>query len=333
MTAYLIASGSALPERVVSNEELAPQLGLAPEQIFKSSGIKERRWADHTTSTSQLAAAALDKAIDEAGITPADVDYLIFGTMTPDRFVPGSGPAVQKSLGLREVPCLDIRAACCNTLYGLQVARALVTSNAAKNVAISLAEIQSTFLDLSPASGTTSMLFGDGAAALIVSPVAQKNSLEIVDVMLATDGSYVDDLGIRCPGVQFGREQNAANAADYLPRMKGQSVIIQASRKLVEGSQVVLQRNGLSASDVHWIVPHQANANLLAQVVKQLRINQTDILVSILENTGNTSSASMGLALDHLRKSKRINPGDFLLLPAFGAGFMWGAALCRAVNG
>jgi len=107
VTAYLIASGSALPERVVSNEELAPQLGLAPEQIFKSSGIKERRWADHTTSTSQLAAAALDKAIDEAGITPADVDYLIFGTMTPDRFVPGSGPAVQKSLGLREVPCLD----------------------------------------------------------------------------------------------------------------------------------------------------------------------------------------------------------------------------------
>ena len=159
-----------------------------------------------------------------------------------------------------------------------------------------------------------------------------KYSLEIVDVQLGTDGTYVDDLGIRCPGSQFGREQTAENAADFLPRMKGQSVIIHASRKLVEASQSVLQRNGLNASDVRWIVPHQANANLLAQVLKALRITQSDILVSILENTGNTSSASMGLALDHLRRTGQITEGDLLLMPAFGAGFMWGAALCKSVS-
>jgi len=330
--AFVIASGSALPERIVSNEELATQLGLPPEQILKSSGIKERRWAKAGSSTSQLAAEALNKAIDEAGLTAGDIDYLILGTMTPDRFVPGSAPSVQKILGLGEIPCLDIRDACCNTLYGLQLAKALITSNAAKHVAISVAEIQSAFLDLSPTSGTTSMLFGDGAAALIVSGAASKNSLDIVDVQLGTDGTYVDDLGIRCPGSQFGREQTAENAADFLPRMKGQSVIIHASRKLVEASQSVLQRNGLNASDVRWIVPHQANANLLAQVLKALRITQSDILVSILENTGNTSSASMGLALDHLRRTGQITEGDLLLMPAFGAGFMWGAALCKSVS-
>jgi 3-oxoacyl-[acyl-carrier-protein] synthase-3 len=329
--AYIVASGSALPERVVSNEDLASQLGLTPEQILKSSGIRQRRWAEPGSATSQLAADALSKAISETGLTPADVDYLILGTMTPDRFIPGSAPAVQKSLGLPEIPCLDIRAACCNTLFGLQLARALITSKAAKHVAITVAEIQSAFLDLSPSAGTTSMLFGDGGAALIVSAQPTNDSLEIMDVFLGTDGSYVDDLGIRCPGSEHGRSQSAENVADFFPRMKGQSVIVQASRKLVEASKTVLQRNGFEASDVSWIVPHQANANLLAQVMKSLQIpNRTEVLVSIIEDTGNTSSASMGLALDDLRKSSRIKAGDLILLPAFGAGFMWGAALCRA---
>ena len=169
MTAYVIASGSALPERIVTNDELAPQLGLAAEQIVKSSGIKERRWAEPGSSTSKLSAEALSKALEEGAIAPGDIDYLILGTMTPDRLVPGSAPAVQKELGLRDIPCLDIRAACCNTLYGLQVAKSLVTSKIARNVALSFAEIQSAFLDLSPQAATTSMLFGDGAAALIVS--------------------------------------------------------------------------------------------------------------------------------------------------------------------
>ena len=331
MTAYVIASGSALPDRIVTNDELAPQLGLASEQIVKSSGIKERRWAEPGSPTSKLAAEALSKAIEESAITADEIDYLILGTMTPDRFVPGIAPSVQKEVGLRDIPCLDIRAACCNTLYGLQIAKSLITSKAVKNVALAFAEIQSAFLDVSSRSGTTSMLFGDGAAALIVSEEKTSNALEIIDVRIATDGSYVDDLGIRCPGSQFGREQSAENAADFLPRMKGQSVILNAARKLVEASLGVLQRNGLTATDVSWIVPHQANANLLTQVMKSLHINpQSDILISILEKTGNTSSASMGLALDSLRRSNRIRSGDLLLLPAFGAGFMWGAALCRA---
>ena len=334
MTAYITGSGMYAPEQSVTNEEIAERLGLEAEQIFKSSGIRRRRWAAQGTTTSSLAAEALRLALDDAGLKAEDVDYLLFGTMTPDRFIPGSSPAVQKALGLREVPCLDIRATCCNALYGLQVARALVESGAARRVALCLAEVQSAFLDLSPASGTISMLFGDGASALVVSNEKTDGALEILDVHLATDGTYVDDLGMRCPGTEFGTARTyspAEHAEDFSARMVGQSVILQASRKIVAACQTVLERNNLQATDVRWMVPHQANANLLAQVARGLRFPTAEGgVVSVLEDYGNTSSASMGIALDVLRRSGRIQPGDRLLLPAFGAGFTWGAGLCVA---
>jgi 3-oxoacyl-[acyl-carrier-protein] synthase-3 len=328
---YINGTGSALPDRVVTNEDLAPALGMSPEQIVKSSGIRRRHWAGPETSTSKLAADALKQALEDAQVAPAEVDYLVFGTMTPDRFIPGSAPAVQQILGLGEIPCLDIREACCNALYALQLARALVMSGTAKYVAICLAEVQSRFLELTPEAGTTSMLFGDGAAAFVVSAEPKASALEISDVYLGTDGTYVDDLGIRSPGSEFGRVQSSENLTDFAPRMKGQSVILNASRRLVSSCRAILERNGLQGTDIRWLVPHQANANLLAQVLKSLGLQGAEgVLVSIIEDTGNTSSASMGLALDHLRRSNTIQTGDWLLLPAFGAGFMWGAGLCRA---
>lgn len=332
--AYITGTGMSVPEGVVSNEELAERLGLEAEQIFKSSGIRRRRWAQRGTTTSSLAASALTAALEDAGLPAAEVDYLLFGTMTPDRFIPGSAPSVQKLLSLREIPCLDIRATCCNPLYGLQVARALITSSTARHVAICLAEVQSAFLDMSTAAGTTSMLFGDGASAIIVSGESREGALEILDVHLATDGTFVDDLGLRSPGTEFGAahtHERAEYSADYFPRMVGQSVILQASRKIVAAAQEVLRRNQLAAADVRWMVPHQANANLLAQVARGLKFSTADgAVVSVLEDFGNTSSASMGIALDTLRRSGRIQPGQYLLLPAFGAGFTWGAGLCRA---
>jgi 3-oxoacyl-[acyl-carrier-protein] synthase III len=187
-----------------------------------------------------------------------------------------------------------------------------------------------------------SMLFGDGAAALIVSKQPSVSAsedypnLEIIDVLLATNGQYVDDLGIRCPGTEFGNASShpaAEHNTDYAPRMNGQSVILQASRRMVSAGRTLLERNHLSAKDVRWLVPHQANANLLAQVARGLGLGQPECeVVSVLEDFGNTSSASMGIALDTLRRAKKIRPDDYLLLPAFAAGFTWGAALCRAIE-
>jgi 3-oxoacyl-[acyl-carrier-protein] synthase-3 len=178
------------------------------------------------------------------------------------------------------------------------------------------------------------MLFGDGASALIVSGEKKAGALEILDIHLATDGTYVDDLGIRRPGTEFGTTcspEQSDNQEDYSARMVGQSVILQASRKIVAACQTILERNHLQATDVRWMVPHQANANLLAQVARGLRFPAADGgVISVLEDYGNTSSASMGIALDTLRRSGRIEPGERILLPAFGAGFTWGAGLCIA---
>jgi 3-oxoacyl-[acyl-carrier-protein] synthase III len=315
-----------VPGQIITNEEISERLSLDPEQIFKSSGIRRRRWAPAGTATSSLAARALEAAITNASLTASDIDYLLFGTMTPDRFIPGSAPQVQKTLELGSIPCLDIRATCCNALYGLQIAKSLVRSGAAKTVAVCLAEIQSAWLDLSPESGTISMLFGDGAAALIVSNARTDSSLEIVDVLLATDGSFVDDLGIRSPGSAFV----APFAGDDKPRMIGQTVIRHAARKIVEACEALLARNDLKINDIRWLVPHQANSNLLQQVARNLNFSVKGGVISVLEDYGNTSSASIGIALDSLRGAGKIQAGDYLLLPAFGAGFTWGAALCQA---
>jgi 3-oxoacyl-[acyl-carrier-protein] synthase-3 len=330
--AFIIGSGMYAPDRVVTNEEISEALALDPEQMFKSSGIRRRRWATAGTASSGLGAFALKEAIGEARLTVDTIDYLLMGTMTPDRFIPGSAPQVQRALELEHIPCLDIRAACCNALYGLQIAKSLVTSGAARIVALCLAEVQSAWLDLSPESATTSMLFGDGAAALIVSGEKQDASLEIVDILLATDGTYVDDLGIRSPGSEFATSSpSSAPTSDYKPRMNGQTVIRHAARNIVEVCNALLARNGLGIENIRWLVPHQANANLLRQIARSLNFpTDGDRVVSVLEDYGNTSSASMGIALDTLRRSRRILPGDYLLLPAFGAGFTWGAALCRA---
>ena len=337
--AYITGSGSYLPGQVVTNEDLSERLGLDAERIFKSSGIRRRRWAGEETTTSSLALVALQRALADARLETSEVDYLLFGTMTPDRFIPGNASAVQKAIGFREIPCLDIRAACCNALYALQLSAALINSGVARKVAICLAELQSRYLDLTPESATLSMLFGDGASALIVSAQPRPGSLEIVDVLLATDGSYVDDLGVRCPGTEFGAinstgvdtQEVVEHRADYWPRMNGQAVILQASRKMVAASRAVLDRHDLDAEDVRWIVPHQANANLLAQVARGLGCANGKVeVICVLEEYGNTSSASMGIALDTLRGSGEVKSGDYLLLPAFAAGFTWGAALCRA---
>jgi 3-oxoacyl-[acyl-carrier-protein] synthase-3 len=330
LTAFIIGSGSFVPERVVTNEELAPLLGVTSEQMFRSSGIMARRWVEPGTATSSLASAALRLALGDAGLDSSKVDYLIFGTMTPDRFIPGSASAVQEKAGLGEIPCVDIRAACCNALYGMQLAAALVKSGTAKHVAVCLADIQSVWLDLSPAAANISMLFGDGASAFIVGGEPRESSLEIVDVVLATSGTYAGDLGIRSPGTEFGPDPTSE---DCRPHMKGQSVILQASRRITAACQELLSRNHQRIEDVRWIVPHQANANLLAQVARALHFPvETGGLVSVLEEFGNTSSASMGMALDSLRRSGRVQPGDYLLLPGFGAGFTWGAGWCRSAS-
>jgi 3-oxoacyl-[acyl-carrier-protein] synthase-3 len=329
--AFITGSAMYAPKRIVSNEEIAGILGLTPQRIYESSGIRRRHWAEGGVRTSALAAQALCRALDDAELRPDQIDYLVLGTMTPDHLVPGTAPAVQKSLGLPSIPALDIRNTCCNTLYGLQLARSLVGAGTARHVALCFAELQSAWLDLTPASGTTSMLFGDGAAAMIVSAPEHRSrtALQVVDVQLRTDGSYTEALGLRGPGPEWLRNRAGDHRPELVPHMNGQKVLLRASRSMAAVCRTLLASHDLRPQDVRWIVPHQANENVMHQLLRLLGIaRHADRLVSIMSEYGNTSSASMGMALDSLRRSGRLQAGDYILMPAFGAGFTWGAALC-----
>jgi 3-oxoacyl-[acyl-carrier-protein] synthase III len=333
MSAWIVGTGAAVPDRVVTNQELAESLGIDAERIEAGSGIRERRWAAPGESTSHLAARAVSAAIEGARLRPCDVDYLIGGTLSPDYQVPGVAPLVQRKVsGLPCVPALDVRVGCAAILYALQIARALVASGSARNVVCFGAEAQSKGLDLSPRSAETSMLFGDGAGAIVVSGESDRTALEIVDVLIETDGAHAELLGVRAPGTANGArwlDEGTIAEGLHFPSMDGRTVILHAVRRLVWAAEAIVRRNDLSLDDIDLVVPHQANGNLLRALVTRLGCLEERVVTNV-SRLGNTSGASAFIALDQAWREQRIRPGARVLVLAFGAGFTWGAVLCHA---
>jgi 3-oxoacyl-[acyl-carrier-protein] synthase III len=332
MQAFIVGTGRCLPQRVVTNAELAEVLGTDSEWILKSTGIKTRRWACSSEATSDLAVEAARLAVRSAELSSEAIDYVIAGTMTPDHQIPGIGPLVQTKLGLKDIPCMDVRTACCTPLYAFEVAAALIQSGRVAHVLIVGAEVQSKGLKLAPDAKEISALFGDGAGACIISKVARPRALNVLDVLLSTDGSFAKDLAVVAPGTGNGPHwyDESPQYHDLVyPVMNGKTVILQAARKLGDAARSILQRRNLSAEAIHLVIPHQANENLLVALGRQLKIPESKI-VSIVEWSGNTSSASMLIALDWAYEQQLIHSGSLILFLAFGAGFTWGAALARS---
>jgi 3-oxoacyl-[acyl-carrier-protein] synthase-3 len=332
--AHLIGCGSHLPALVVDNTKLAGLLGAEEAWIFDRTGIRYRHWVSETETTSDLAAMAARSAMKAAQVDAEEIDWLIAGTMTPDHQIPGIAPILQAKLGLRSIPCLDIRMACCNSLYGFALAASLVASQQAARVLVVCAEAQSKGLRMTPEGRDISILFGDGAAACVIASNSSPNSLELIEVQLRTDGSFAKELAVLAPGTGNGsRWQSGLGSDDPLayPIMDGKIVSFHSVRKMCEAARAILTKQGLAPSDLDLIVPHQANGNLLQAVAQQLGIPKSKV-VSILEWSGNTSSASLLLALDHAYRQGSITPGGFILFLAFGAGFTWGAGLARAAG-
>lgn len=338
MSCFITGYGSALAERRVTNAELAPMLGVTPEWIEANSGIRERRWVDADQSASDLAVAAVRDAVRDAGARAEDVDYLIACTLSPDYQVPGIAPITQRKLdGCGNIPAVDLRAGCASILYSLQLGRALIESRAARMIVCCGAEAQSKGLDLHPKNADLSMLFGDGAGAFVLSgkPEPAEEAQYVVrvdDILIETDGSFAEDLIVRAPGTANGaRWLDAAQLATgcCCGSMQGRTVILQAVRKLANVAICIAKRNGVALDEIDVLIPHQANANLLRALAKKLSIPDERV-VSNLEYFGNTSSASAFLALWQAQREGRFRPGSYVLILAFGAGFTWGAALCRA---
>jgi 3-oxoacyl-[acyl-carrier-protein] synthase-3 len=331
---------------------LARIMDTSDEWIRERSGVEARHYVDPGTATSDLGVGAARQALEAAGVAPDEVDMVVFATMTPDHYFPGSGSLLQAKLGLRPVPCFDIRQQCVGFLYGLQLVDAHVRAGLARTVLLVGAEVHTGFMPYTAANWDylygksdvpptpeehawntkfrhLTVLFGDAGAAVVVR--AADDGRGVVDSLLHTDGSEYDKLYV--PGTGFKHrpytspEQFARG--DHIPVMDGRAVFKMASARMVEVAQAVLKRNGVSLDEVSLVLMHQANKRINEYCQKALGLPDGKVLHNI-ERYGNTTAATIPLLWDEAARTGRLKAGDLVLLVAFGAGMSWGATLVRA---
>jgi 3-oxoacyl-[acyl-carrier-protein] synthase-3 len=324
----ILALGHYLPPRIVTNEHLASILQLPKEEIRKRTGIEERRYVDHETSCSDLALYAVENALERSGLFKEEIDFIIFATLSPDHFFPGSGCFLQEKLKLPGVPALDIRNQCSGFLYGLTIADHLIRLGTYRRVLVTGAEIHSTGLNLSPAGREISILFGDGAACAILG--SSNSSSQIILSKLHADGRYARALWVEAPSssgrAQIGHEDIERGA--HYPKMNGGLVFRHAVKYLSEVVQETLSEAGYQLDDVSLFIFHQANLRIIEAVCTRLRISQDKVLCNI-EKYGNTTSASIPILLSEAQEKGRLERESLILLAAFGSGFTWAATLLR----
>lgn len=320
--------GHFLPERVVTNDDLKQWMDTSDEWITQRTGIKERRWVVGDVGASQLAEPAARVALAEAGLTPKDVDLLLFATLSPDLNFPGSGCLLQARLGIPGVAAMDIRNQCTGFVYGLATADAFIKAGMARTVLVVGAEVHSTGLDLSTRGRDVTVLFGDGAGAAVVT--ATDGPSRILDSELHADGRAAEILMVEAPASRLNPRLTPQMLEEgrHYPRMDGKAVFKHAVERLPEVIRSILARNGLTQDDVALLVPHQANMRINEMVTRQLGFPPHRVVHNI-QKYGNTTAASIPIALHEAAQAGRVKEGDLVLLVAFGAGLTWGANLVR----
>ena len=312
----VLGVGSALPRRQVTNEELASQVDTSDEWIVARTGIRTRYIAGENETTASLAVDAARKALDHAGVAATDVDLIVLATATPDQTFPSSATKVQAALGIRDCIAFDVHAVCTGFLYALSVADSMLRSGNANKALVIGAETFSRILDWEDRA--TCVLFGDGAGALVLN--AEEGESGILATKLHADGRHNDLLFVD------GGPSTTGTVGKL--RMKGREVFRHAVVNLAGVLNEVLADAGLTAADVDWVVPHQANARILDATAKKLGLPSEKVVVTV-DQHANTSAASVPLALDTAVKDGRIKRGDLVVLEAMGGGFTWGAAALR----
>lgn len=326
--ARILGTGRALPSRVVTNAELTTMMDTSEEWIIQRTGIRERRFVDPGTGASDLGVLAARAAIERAGLVPQDIQFIVFATLSPDLCFPGSGVFVQEKLGLDTIGALDVRTQCTGFIYGLSVAEAYVKAGLYDHVLVIGAEVQSTGLDMSTAGRDVSVLFGDGGGAVIVGPTEPGKG--ILSSHLHSEGKYARELMVEAPAsIQNPRiSKEMIDARKHLGTMNGRSVFIHAARRFPEVIQEALAENGMTVSDLSIVIPHQANLRITQAVTKALGVPAGKVFSNI-EKYGNTTAASVPIALDECVEQGRIREGDVVCLAAFGSGFTWASSLIR----
>lgn len=339
--------GIYLPEKRVTNNDLAKVMETSDEWIQERTGIKERRYGHkHHESTSTMGAEAAKKAMLHAGVSARDIDFVIFATLSPDYFFPGCGVLLQRQLKMRDVGALDVRNQCSGFIYGLSVADQFIRSGMYKNILLVGAEFHSAGLDFSTRGRNVTVIFGDGAGAVVLQPATDTESL-ILSTHLHSNGEQAETLSYINPGChggvhlgteRFGYPEQEFGGAfltdkmikeqDYFPHMDGQAVFKSAVVKFPEVIMEALDANGYQVSDLNMLIPHQANLRISQFVQKKLGLREEQVYNNIMRY-GNTTAASIPIALFEAFQEGKIQKGDLVCLAAFGSGFTWGSALLK----
>jgi len=316
--------GAYVPQKVLTNEDLEKMVDTSDEWITKRTGIKERHIADEHEATSDMAAKASEVAIDRAGLEKEDIDLIVCATVTPDYFnMPATACIIANKLGIKNVQAFDISAACSGFVYALSVAKAFVESGMKKNVLVIGAEKFSSIVDWSDRN--TCVLFGDGAGAAVISATDKKEE-GFVDIHASADGSYWDFLITPAPGSVNPASKEVIEQGLQYVKMKGNETFKLAVKTLTNDVKAILEENNLEAKDIPHFVPHQANYRIINAVGNALGMDESQVVLTV-HKYGNTSAASIPMAINDIYESGRLKKGEMMLLDTFGGGLTWASAL------
>ncbi len=324
MSAGILGTGSALPEKVVTNRDLAKLVDTSDQWITERTGIKERRQASLQETTSSLSVQASRKALEMAAISPKDLDLIICSTISPDMPLPATASFIQRELGARSVCAFDLAAACSGFLFGVTVADQFIRTEKAKYALVIGAELLSRYLDYKDRA--TCVIFGDGVAAGVLGPVSPPSG--ILASEMHTEGAFAEHLYIPAGGTVKPASCETVRAGEHYIKMRGNELFKVAVRSLEEVSRRVLEQAKVCPEQLSLFIPHQANQRITDAVTQRLGVNPAKVYSNI-SRVGNTSSASIPICLDECVRSGRIQKGDLVLMAAFGAGVTWGAVLVR----
>lgn len=325
----ILGVGAYVPPRVVTNHDLAKVMETSHEWIVERSGIEERRWVDPGEGGAEMAAKACTEAMAKAGVTAKDIDMLVYATLSPDVCFPGTGVFVQRLLGLREIPCYDLRQQCTGFIYGLAMADAFIKSGQYKHILVIGSEVHSTGLDVSTRGRDVTVLFGDGAGAVVLGR-ATDDAHVVMSTHLHADGSDAEILWTEAPASRNHPRITEADmaAAKHYPSMVGKKVFKHAVTRMPQVLMEGMVTNGLKLDDLDMVIPHQANLRINQMVAKLIGLPEHKMHNNI-QKYGNTTAASIPLCMHEAIELGKIKPGNLVALIAFGAGLTWASAFLR----
>ena len=327
----ITGTGHYVPPKVITNFDLEKMIETSDEWIRQRAGIRERHFAESGVGASDLGYQAALKAIEDAQIDKEDIDFIIAATLSPDHYFPGIGVMIQAKLGLAGIGALDVRNQCSGFIYGLSIADQYIRAKTYKKILLVASEVQSHNLDFSNEGRDIAVLFGDGAGAVILEPNStHENSRGILSTHLYADGRHISDLWMEKPSPNDNPvfPENFLDQKGYFARMNGKTVFKNASEKMPQAVREALETNQLTIDDVDHLIPHQANDRISLMVARNLRIPVEKVIRNI-DRFGNTTAASIPIALDESLKQGRIKNNDIVVLTAFGSGFTWASAVIR----